>query len=361
MMGTQQTNRRRRLRLRTALAVVCAAVLATVAGCVGGANAPEQPAPAPTGTSTPPPPAEALEAPEVNAAKVPGEVLRLPGGAPKGAVVDSKSKLLAVALRDPARIALLDTRTRELRTIPSPGAARHLAVGVPGELLVMGENTDILARIALPSGKVIQKTKVGNNPHDAAQVGNTVFVANEFGGSVSVVRDGRTVAKIGRFVQPGGVSATAGRVAVVDVRANKLHVIDARTLRRVEVLPAGKGPSHVRPVGGGRVIVADTRGNAVRLYDLTGKPRQLSTLQLSGRPYGLAADAKRGVAYVTLSTSNKVVRVQVEPDGSMSVKRVLPTVQQPNSVTVDTSTNTVYVIGKADGTVQVIPASKFTG
>lgn len=67
--------------------------------------------------------------------------------------MDPESKVLAVALRNPDRLALVDTRSREVRTVPTPGAARHLAVGRPGELLVMGENTDLLARIALPVGK----------------------------------------------------------------------------------------------------------------------------------------------------------------------------------------------------------------
>lgn len=136
---------------------------------------------------------------------------------------------------------------------------------------------------------------------------------------------------------------------------------DAATVRRVAALPAGRGPSHVRPIGGGRVVVADTRGNAVLTYDLTGRPRQLSRLELPGRPYGLAVAPERGFAYVTLSTTNRVVRLRVRPDGSPGQRRVLPTVQQPNSVAVDGSTGTVYVVGKAESNVQVLPPVAFGG
>ncbi len=342
---------------RTTAAVIVVAAVA--AGCGGASDAPQRP----TSSSTPPPPppAEAQEAPEVRAESVPGRVVSLAGGKPKGAVVDAASKTLAVALRSPDRLALVDTRSGKVRTVPVPGAARHLAIGRPGELLVMGENTDVLARVSLPGGEVVGKVKVGRQPHDAARVGDTLFVANEFGRSVGVVRDGEMVRELGGLVQPGGLAATRGRVAVVDVRANELHVFDAASLRRVAVLPAGDGPSHVRAIGDGRVVVADTRGNAVRTYDVTGKPRQLSTMQLSGRPYGLATDMRRGVAYVTLSTSNQVVQFDIRPDGSLVRRTTLPTVQQPNSVAVDASTGTVYVIGKADSQIQVLEAGAFAG
>ncbi|MCA1672539.1 MAG: YncE family protein, partial [Actinobacteria bacterium] len=144
-----------------------------------------------------------------------------------------------------------------------------------------------------------------------------------------------------------------------DVVGNQLHVYDATTLEQVAVLPAGDGPSHVRPLGPSLVAVADTRGNAVLVYDLRGQPRQVGRVPVNGRAYGLATDPQRGRAYVTLANTNQIVALQLERAGSVRTVSALPTVRQPNSVAYDPMTDTVLVAGAADSELQIIPASAF--
>lgn len=344
---------------RSALAVL--AVLAVlVAGCGSQPSAPPAPTGQPPSEPSGPlgPPAEPGTAPPPPATP-PGEVIDLPGGSPEGAAFDPATGIVAVALRAPDRLALLDTASGQVRTVPAPGAARHLVLAGPGQLLVLGEDTDLLARVSLPSGNVIEQVEVGRQPHDAAQVGDTVFVANEFGHSVGVVRQGRMVRELPGLVQPGGLTAAGDRVAAVDVQGNRLHVFDARTLREVADLPAGQGPSHVRPISGGRVAVVDTRGNAVLTYQVTGEPKQLARLPVPGRAYGLDTDPGRGVVYAALANTNKLARVPVRPDGTLGTARIVDTVRQPNDVVTDPRTGTVYVVGQTGAQVQKIPAPVF--
>lgn len=326
-----------------------------------GCGAPTKPADiqsSATATSLPPP-AEPEVAPPAPGEVSPAAVIPLPEGAAEGAIVEPESGVLVVALRAPDRIALVDLRTRGVRTLPAPGAARHLALGAAGEILLLAENTDLLARMSVTGDPARRQIEVGRQPHDAVQVGETVFVSNEFGGSVGVVRDGRMIRELGGLVQPGGITAAGGRVAAVDVRGNRLHVFDEASLRRVAVLPAGQGPSHARPLGGGTIAVADTRGNSVMTFQISGEPRRLGSVPLPGRAYGLATDPARGWVYVTLANTNQVVGLQARADGTLAVRKILPTVRQPNDVAVDPRSGTVYVVGAQRSEVQVIQAEEF--
>lgn len=303
-------------------------------------------------------PAEPDQAPMLTAAPA-GRVRLLPTGAPEGIAVDPASGVIAVALRDPDRIALLDPADGQLRTQPMPGSARHLVISQPGQLLVPAEDVDLLVEVALPQGAITTSVPVGNQPHDAARVDKTVFVSNELERSLGVVRGDQMIRSLPGPVQPGGVGATAGRVAVADVVGNQLYVYDARSLQQVAVLPAGSGPSHVRPLSQGLVAVADTRGNAVLVYDLRGQPRQVGRVAVAGQAYGLTTDPPRGRAYVTLTDTNQVVALQLEPDRSLRTIGALPAVRQPNSVAYDPKSDSVLVTGAVSSELQTIPVSAF--
>ncbi|HEX2299144.1 MAG TPA: YncE family protein [Pseudonocardiaceae bacterium] len=339
----------------TAVMSVLVAVLLTGSGC-GGDTGGDGPAPGAAASS----PAEPDQAPMLTAEPA-GRVRLLPTGAPEGIVVDPASGVIAVALRDPDRIVLIDPASGQLRTQPMPGSARHLVLSQPGELLLPAEDVGLLVEVELPDGAITTSVLVGKQPHDAARLGETVFVSNELGRSVGVVRNEQMITTLPGPIQPGGVGATAGRVAVADVVGNQLYVYDAGTLQQVAVLPAGSGPSHVRPLSEGLVVVADTRGTAVLIYDLRGQPRQVGRIAVPGQPYGLATDPQQGRAYVTLADTNQAVALQVQADGSGSVQTTgpVPTVRQPNSVAYDPRTDTVLVTGVVGSELQTIPAAAF--
>jgi len=273
------------------------------------------------------------------------------GTKPEGVAIDPQTGVAAVAIAE--GVALVDAATgarRSLVTLPAP--ARHLSLAAPGgPFLVPMETADALAEVS-PDGGAPRITKTGARPHDAsAAADGTIYVGDEFGSAVSVLRDGRLVDTVGVDVQPGGVAVVGDSVAVVSVRAYTLDLIDRRTLRRVGGTNAGYGPSHVVADARGHVYVADTRGGGISVFETLPRLRFIARVNLPGSPYGLAVDEARDRLWVTLTARNQLAEVSLATN---QVRRTLPTVRQPNSVAADPRTGRVLVASRSDGTLQLI-------
>jgi DNA-binding beta-propeller fold protein YncE len=341
------------------LAAALAAAL-TLAACGGGGHAGS---PQPHGGGNQQrnltPAAEPGTAPKL-ATKPAGTVVTLPGGKPWGITVDHADHLVALALRKPPRLGLVDTTTHQVQTVKAPGTARHLNLAKPGgPLLYPSESKHALYKLTLPSGKISSRVSAGKVPHDAVRAGEKIFFSDEFGGYLGVVRPGKPVRKLDKPVQPGGVNVAGGRVGVIDVQANVVDVYDTTTLKLLASLPAGKGPDHIAAIGRGRVAVSDVRGHQVITFDLTGKPHRLGRASVPGRPFNIASDPHRRLVYASLSNTNKVTQFHVRPDGALAEPVTLPTVRQPNSLAVDPRTGTVYVAGYKPARLDVIARRAF--
>ncbi len=270
------------------------------------------------------------------------------GNKPEGLAFDPATRLLAVGLTDPDRLALVDADSgRVVKRVPLPESPRHLQLARPGgPVLVPAERADALVLVSLPSGRR-RTVAVGRFPHDAAAAGGRIFVGNEFGDSLSVVEDERVVRTLPAPVQPGGVAATSDRehVGVIGVRERALQVFDARSLAPSGKISVGLGPTHI--VGSGsRFFVVDTRGNG--LLEIRLDPLRLHRrTHLEGGPYGVALDRKRRRFWVTLTARNEVVELT-----DRRRLRHFPTVRQPNSVAVDPAGGRVFVASRKDGTLQ---------
>jgi DNA-binding beta-propeller fold protein YncE len=318
-------------------------VVSVLAGCSAGAVAPRPL----------PPAAEPATAP-VPAVPPVGDVLALPAASqPEGITADPVTGLVAVALRSPDRIALVDAAgPAVVRVVDVPGAARHLELARPGgPVLVPGEDTDRLLQLGLPDGAVVASTPVGRQPHDAAYADGRVVVADELGGDVGVVdATGRLTTTLPGPVQPGGVAVLAGTVSAVDVRGARLYLWDERTLRPLGSVPVGAGPTHEAAVGPDRLLVTDTRGGRVLLVDPRARD-VVASLALPGSPYGLATDPATGRAWVTLTGRNEVVQLHVGAAAVTEVRR-WPTVRQPDTVAAQAADGCLFVTGTADAQLQ---------
>ena len=321
---------------------------AVVAGC---GSAP--PAAAPP-TSELPPAAEPAHAP-VPTAPPAGRTVPV-GAAPEGVVVDPQTHIVAVGVRDPAALTLLDATTGAvLRKVALPGVLRHLQLAGPGgPVLVPDEGSNRLLRVALPGGEITSEVVTGVVPHDATQAANgTVFVANELGHNVVAVRGDQVVHTFTDVTQPAGLAAVGNLVGLVDVRENTLTVYDAERLQRVAEVPAGAGPTHVVADKRGHLAVIDTRGGAVLLYELSPTLRQIGRVELPGTPYGVAYDAVRDRLWVTLTALNEVIGLNLNASAPV-LATPLPTVRQPNTVAVDSATGRLFVTGTDQGVLEII-------
>jgi DNA-binding beta-propeller fold protein YncE len=299
-----------------------------------------------------PPAAEPPVSPAPDAAPA-GRVIPI-GHGPEGVVADAVTGRVAVALRRPARLAIVDEKSgRIVRVLRLPGAARHLALAAPGgPVLVPAEDANRLLAVNLRSGRVVSSTPVGRQPHDAASFAGSWFVGDELGATVSMVRPGRPTRSFRVATQPGGLAAVEGDLAVVSVRQRNLEIYDPRTLARVASAPAGVGPTHIACLPRGPCLVTDTQGNALLRFVLRPHLELVRSAYLPGGPYGIALDARRNRLWVTLPALNQLVELPAR--AHPHALRRFPTVRQPNSVAVDERTGRIFITGRTAGELEWI-------
>ena len=230
-----------------------------------------------------PPPAEPGRAPAPTG-PLPGRQIAV-GDAPEGVVVDASTRTVAVAKRNPNELVLINADTGDITgRVPLPGFVRHLQLAKPGgPVLVPVESANALVRVDLPGGHTEAQIVTGTVPHDASEAPNgTVFVANEHGGTVTAIRGDAIVKVFTDSVQPAGLAPVGNSMGLLDVRKNDLTVYDTDALTIVGSTPAGDGPTHLVADKHGRMIAADTRGNAVRVFAPRPEPRQVGVVDQPG-------------------------------------------------------------------------------
>jgi DNA-binding beta-propeller fold protein YncE len=301
-----------------------------------------------------PPPAEPQAAP-APAAPPPGRLVPV-GDAPEGVVVDAQTRTVAVAKRNPNELVLVDADTGVVtgRT-PLPGFVRHLQLAKPGgPVLVPVESANALVRVELPGGVAEPQLITGTVPHDASEAPDgAIFVANEHGGTVTVVRGADIVKVFTDSVQPAGLAPVGESMGLLDVRKNDLTVYDTESLNIVGSTPAGDGPTHLVADRHGRMIATDTRGDAVRVFTPRPEPAQVGFVAQPGGPYGIAYDAVRDRLWVASSGTNEVVGYDMADATPREVTR-LPTVQNPYTLGVDATTGRLFIAGVTAGLVQIV-------
>lgn len=305
------------------------------------------------------PAAEPAESPPLTATPA-GEVAILGVGV-EGMIFHPRSDSVAVAVREPYRLAFVDPGKLFItRQYPIPNPARHLGLSPDGlRVVVPAESANEVFEIANGPGRVI-RVATGEHPHDAVSADGKVFVADEFGDTVSVLEGDRVVQTLPAPEQPGGIAAVGDRyVAVVTVAERVMRVYDAETGDALGETQAGVGPTHIETIGQ-YAYVADTEGDVVRKFLIGPKPREVATVAAEGVPYGIAIDRKRERLWVTLTGTNQLIGYSIsEPEPVLEF--TYPTIRQPNTVAVDPSNGDVFVGSRSDAQIQRISPGGETG
>lgn len=322
---------------RAVLVFAAAGLCASLAGC---------------GSSPAEPAAEPADSPPTRVR--PAGTVATIGIDPEGMIYDRRSKSLAVGLRQPYRLTFVDPGKLFIkRQVPLPAPARHLAISPDGKRVVVpAESADVVLQIPPGSAPELE-TRTGEHPHDATSAQGKIFVADEFGDTVSVIRGDRVTATLGAPEQPGGIAAAGNRyVALVTVAERVLQVYDARTGETLGGTSAGDGPTHIETAGKD-AYVADTDGDLIRKFRIAPDPRQVATAPAAGAPYGIAIDRRRKRLWVTLTATNQLAGYSIR--GSRPRRVVTyPTIRQPNSVAVDPVSGHVFVASRSNGKLERI-------
>lgn len=278
------------------------------------------------------------------------------GDGPEGIVVYGGTA--AVALRDPAQLALVDLDARAVTgLIRLPGPPRHLGLAPGGTALVPAEPADRFLAVRLPGGKVTERAVTGAYPHDVAAIAAGVAVGDERGDSVTLVRPDGTTKRVEVAAQPGGLAALRGGrlLAVVSVRERVVEILDGRTLEHLARAPAGVGPTHIACRDAGPCYVLDTRGDAVLVLRVSADgraPRVTRRVFMPGGPYGVALDEARRRLWVTTPGTNQLALLPAH--GRPRVLERWPAVRQADSVAVDERTGAAVVTGRTAGLLQIV-------
>lgn len=337
------------LRRSAPAAVVTAALVLSACGDKEDAPAPRATGPQPQ--LSPPQAAEPVPGPAVTTPPD-GTIVQV-GKRPEGVAIDARSHTAAVAVDDPPRLVLVDTRSGDkIREVRLPSGARHVALAKPGgPFLVPAEDADMLVEVPLTGDA--RETKVGDNPHDATQLGDRIYTADEFSSTMSVVRDGRLVGTVPVDAQPGGIAHVGGKLYVNAVRAYTVEAYRPGDAPQGEgAQSSGLGPSHVVEGPNGTIAIGDTRGRALVVYDTKPRLRFRNRVPLGGTPVGLAWDGK-STMWVTLSEKNQVVPVNLTGEDPKPGAPIA-TGRTPLSVAVDTESGRLAIAGAGDGSLLLV-------
>jgi hypothetical protein len=276
----------------------------------------------------------------------------LPLGAPATqVVVDPRTATVAVALTDPPRLLLrmLDG-TAPPRQVALPGPAADLVLAADGgALLVPITAPGSLVRVPL-DGAAPSRTDLDGPAYGAVARGEATVVA--MGDRLTVLDGSRPVRTIPGFVDATGLVPVGTKIGVLDRGRSAVSLVDVSSGDAGPALRAGNGAAGAVADRFGRMLVTDARDG--ELLAFAGDPLLLrQRFPLPGVPYGVAYDARRDLAWVTLTARNEVVGLDVAGGEPVVVHR-FPTVHQPDAVAVDPASGRVVVVSASGAGLQVI-------
>jgi hypothetical protein len=260
---------------------------------------------------------------------------------------------LVVALAQPPSLQLYDLNALASAPVNMPlyGKAAKLTVA-PGRVEIAEPAQGVVQQLTLPDRKLTE-TKTGGQPASSIAYGADRLVA------MGAAKDLRLLPASGPARTIGGqlysaddvVDAGTG-VVVLDRLRTAVFSVDVAAGKVNEGLRAGDGAANAVADSYGRVLVTDARAGALIAFSASPLIMR-QRYPVPGGAYGIAYDAKRSLAWVTLTGRNEVVGFDVR-GGEPVEKYRFPTVRQPDSVGVDEKSGRVIVGSAAGEGTQVI-------
>lgn len=299
--------------------------------------------------TAPPTIAPATAAVSPPAAAAPAGSVRALSGAPQAAVFDAKTSTLAVLTA--GALTLLGPGRPAPRVIALPAPVSALAGSGDGQLYLASRGGYFVADVA--AGRVARHDVDGQSGTDftaVARRSDGKLVLGSADGAVFILSSPTAVGqRMQIFARVDSLVTQGDTTVVLDRGQTSVTTIDADG-RAQQALRAGEGATTMAADPAGRVLVTDTRGDELLVFSVD--PLILrQRYPVPSAPYGVSGSKQ--LAWVSQTASNVVVGYDLAT--GIPVEKVrYPTVQQPNILTVDPATDTLYVVSGSGAGVQVI-------
>ncbi|GAB3145539.1 YncE family protein [Amycolatopsis sp. NPDC004378] len=274
-------------------------------------------------------------------------------GSVSALAVDPKTSTLVVAVSEPPSLRLYDLNALASAPVNMPlyGKAGKLTV-TPGRVEIAEPAQGVVQQLTLPDRKLTE-TKTGGQPASSIAYGADRLVAMGAAKDIQVLPAAGPARTIGgQLYSADDVVDTGKGVVVLDRLRTAVFSVDVAAGKVNEGLRAGDGAANAVADSYGRVLVTDARAGALLAFS-AGPLILRQRYPVPGGVYGIAYDARRSLAWVTLTERNEVVGFDVR-GGEPVEKYRFPTVRQPDSVGVDEKSGRVFVGSAAGEGTQVI-------
>jgi hypothetical protein len=280
-----------------------------------------------------------------------GQVLG--SGSVSAVAVEPSTATLVIAVSQPPSLRLYDLNALASPPVNMPlyDRAEKLAVA-PGRVEIAEPGRGVVQQLSLPDRKLTE-TKTGGQPASSIAYGADRLVAMGTAKDIRVLPAAGPARTIGgQLYSADDVVDTGKGVVVLDRLRTAVFSVDVAAGKVGEGLRAGDGAANAVADSYGRVLVTDARAGALLAFS-AGPLILRQRYPVPGGAYGIAYDAKRSLAWVTLTERNEVVGFDVR-GGEPVEKFRFPTVRQPDSVGVDDRSGRVIVGSAAGEGTQVI-------
>ena len=170
-------------------------------------------------------------------------------------------------------------------------------------------------------------------------------------GTVYTMSSDDTVgARLHIFARVDALAAQDNTVVVLDRGQTSVTEVDSSGTHAEQALRAGDGATTIAADPRGRVLVANTRGDELLVFG-TDPLILRQRYPVPDAPYGVAGSSR--LAWVSQTAANVVVGYDLST--GIPVEKVrYRTVQQPDSLSFDDASGTLYVVSGSGAGVQVI-------
>ncbi|AQT82746.1 hypothetical protein B1R94_11490 [Mycolicibacterium litorale] len=283
-----------------------------------------------------------------------GQVLPL-GGRPQAAVFDGRTRALVVFTprADPqsaATLAVFDGSGAR-RDIPLPGPATAIAGDGQGTVYLATRGGYFTVDLAAGNAARVDVSEEADTDFTAIarRADGRLVLGSADGTAFTLGSDTAVAEKVKIFARVDAIVAEGDNAVVLDRGQTSVTALNSEG-RSQQALRAGEGATTIVADPLGRVLVADTRGGQLLVFGVDPLIER-QAYPVPQAPYGLAGS--KNLAWVSQTATNTVVGYDLAT--GIPVEKVrYPTVQQPNSLAFDDSSDTLYVVSGSGAGVQVI-------